>query len=244
MRLKGKDLLPFAVLGITLAVPIRAQTYECSRIRSEIVIDGFLAESDWRRAKWVVLRKNDSGGPTQSTGKFALLWDSQNLYLGYDFEDLNILSTITTRDARLWIQDVAEIFITPFESERVYYEFQFSPLKNWRDVVVLHRGLEHRINPLSEWNASVRLQVRVKGTLQNNQDRDQGWALEAAIPFEDLWLAPNIPPKPGDTWHMNVFRIDYGLEMAELSAWIPTLGPSFHTPSRFGVLVFREAVQE
>ena len=102
-----------------------------------------------------------------------------------------------------------------------------------------HRGIDHQINPLAEWDSSIQLRAVVRGTLENNQDQDQGWTLEVAIPFEDLWLAPNIPPKPGDQWRVNVFRIDYGLERMELSAWNPTNGPSFHIPAKFGTLIFR-----
>lgn len=216
-----------------------AQTYECRRITSPVVVDGALDDSVWKRANWVPLRENENGTPPDSQGKFSVLWDSQNLYLAYDFDDRNILTTIDTRDARLWIQDVAEIFIDPLQTEQIYYEFQFNARNNWRDVVVIHRGVDHQINPLAEWDSPIRVGAVVRGTLENNQDQDQGWTLEVAIPFESLWLAPNIPPKPGDQWRVNVFRIDYGLEKPELSAWNPTNGPSFHTPAKFGTLIFR-----
>ncbi|HUV14447.1 MAG TPA: carbohydrate-binding family 9-like protein [Acidobacteriota bacterium] len=235
-----RALVPLFTLAVTIHASISwAQTYDCRRITSPVVVDGALDDSVWQTANWVSLRKNESGDTPDSQGKFSILWDSRNLYLAYDFVDHNILTTIDTRDARLWIQDVAEIFIAPLQSEKIYYEFQFNARDNWRDVVVIHRGVDHQINPLAEWDSSIKLGAVVRGTLENNQDQDQGWTLEVAIPFEDLWLVPNIPPKSGDQWRVNVFRIDYGLESTELSAWNPTNGPSFHVPTKFGTLIFR-----
>jgi hypothetical protein len=53
-----------------------------------------------------------------------------------------------------------------------------------------------------------------------------------------------VPPRPGDIWHFNVFRIKRPggparpAENVVLSAWSPTGTPSFHVPAAFGSLVF------
>lgn len=239
LREGGILALVFCLIFISLEQTSRAQEYKCVRVGSPVEIDGVFDEQTWRLAHWVLLKRND-GKRSLLESRVALLWDDSKIYIGYDFQDPNILSTITTRDARVWIQDVAELFLTPLESERIYYEFQFSPLANWRDVVILHKGVGSIINPLAEWDANVRLSASISGTLDNNQDQDQRWALEVSIPFEDLWLARRVPPRPGDKWRVNIFRIDYGLEQPELSSWNPTLGPSFHDPTRFGTLLFVE----
>ena len=218
-----------------------AQSYRAHKITTPIVVDGNLDERSWEVGDWTALNENSSGSQPDSEGTFAIVWDDQFLYLGYRFSDSNILSTIDTRDARVWIQDVAEIFFSPVETERIYYEFQFNPRNNWRDVVILHNKNTGKIQPLAAWDSKATVRANVHGTLENNQDTDKGWTLEVSIPFEDIWLAPNTPPLPGDRWRMNVFRIDYGLEAPELTAWNPTRGASFHVPAKFGTLVFTES---
>ncbi|MDA2930102.1 carbohydrate-binding family 9-like protein [Acidobacteria bacterium AH-259-O06] len=231
-------LMAFPIL--TTAAALCEHTYKCWRVDSPITVDGKFDEPVWKQAPWTELKENDSGDQPLMQGKFAMLWDSRYLYLAYDLVDRNILSTIDHRDALLWIQDVAEIFIDPLQSEQIYYEFQFNPRDNFRDLVVMHRGTGSDIYPLGEWASATLVKAIVTGTLDDNQDNDRGWTLEVAIPFSDLWLAPHIPPREGDRWRMNVFRIDYGLKEPELSAWNPTRGPSFHIPTKFGTLLFKQ----
>ena len=52
------------------------------------------------------------------------------------------------------------------------------------------------------------------------------------------------PPKPGDEWRFNVYRIKRPKgptrpnDDAVYNAWSPTGGPSFHVPAAFGVMAF------
>ena len=67
------------------------------------------------------------------------------------------------------------------------------------------------------------------------------WNAEYAIPLDQLVGAPNVPPKPGDKWRMNLFRIDSPKDgPTQYYSWSPVLVPSFHTPTRFGWLRFEE----
>ena len=51
--------------------------------------------------------------------------------------------------------------------------------------------------------------------------------------------APNIPPKPGDTWRMNLYRIG-GKVNPQYSQWsnTGTPKPKYHVPERFGIMHF------
>jgi hypothetical protein len=63
-----------------------------------------------------------------------------------------------------------------------------------------------------------------------------GWTAELSIPFRSLAAEP---PGMGVAWRANFLRIDRPLQRdRELSAWSPTLRPTFHAPERFGRLVF------
>jgi len=46
-------------------------------------------------------------------------------------------------------------------------------------------------------------------------------------------------PKPGEQWRANFYRCEYAGE-EEYLAWSPPLLESFHTPERFGYLVFTD----
>ncbi len=86
----------------------------------------------------------------------------------------------------------------------------------------------------------LRTAVNVEGEL-NQPGQAQGWFAEFAIPFRALIGAPNIPPRPGDEWRSNFYRIDtpHGAK-SELYAWSTTELPTFHLPWRFGGLRFEQ----
>jgi hypothetical protein len=62
-----------------------------------------------------------------------------------------------------------------------------------------------------------------------------------AIPHSALEGIQPVPPKEGDTWRMNLYRIDRSHEgdavKVSAGAWSPTAG-WFHNPERFGKIVF------
>jgi len=56
----------------------------------------------------------------------------------------------------------------------------------------------------------------------------------------DFEMAPHLPPHPGDTWRINLYRIDRGVQGDEYTAWSPPGRLNYHTPSRFGILQFAD----
>ena len=58
------------------------------------------------------------------------------------------------------------------------------------------------------WNAEgLRIATHVNGTLNNDADQDDSWTLEVAIPFKAYRRSlPNVFPKPGDVWRLNLNR--------------------------------------
>jgi hypothetical protein len=52
--------------------------------------------------------------------------------------------------------------------------------------------------------------------------------------------APHIPPREGDAWRMNLYRIDSPEPgRQKFCAWNPTQKIDFHRPWRFGLLMFQ-----
>jgi hypothetical protein len=80
--------------------------------------------------------------------------------------------------------------------------------------------------------------VAVEGTLDNHKDTDKLWTVEMAIPLADFKGAAHVPPKIGDTWRVQFYRIERGSKLAqpEFSGWSPT--DTFHRPTQFGTLTF------
>ena len=104
---------------------------------------------------------------------------------------------------------------------------------------------------LRDWDSeTLQHAISVDGTAKTDSPADRGaisppdtsWSCEIAIPFKDLLTAPNIPPKAGDVWRMNLYRIDRGRTEAEdeYTAWSPTQKIDYHRPQHFGSLRFVE----
>jgi hypothetical protein len=90
-----------------------------------------------------------------------------------------------------------------------------------------------------DWDsAGMRHAVHVQGDPHDPDSADRGWSVEMAIPWADFHTAPHLPPRPGDVWRMNLYRIDRYEGRPELYAWSPTLCETYHVPGRFGELVF------
>jgi hypothetical protein len=78
------------------------------------------------------------------------------------------------------------------------------------------------------------------GTLNDSSDTDSRWYLEVKLPFKNYdGLAPNVPPKDGERWRMQMNRWD-GTEKRALSEWTPSglKAPDPHRPRGFGILQF------
>ena len=55
--------------------------------------------------------------------------------------------------------------------------------------------------------------MHVEGTLNDDSDRDRGWTVELAFPWEEMkWLAKgdgrSLPPRQGDKWRIDLFRFN------------------------------------
>lgn len=223
------------------AVPV----YECRRVpRGCIRIDGDLSDTAWAVAPWIenfVL--SDGSGPAQRKTSARMAWDEDYLYICFKAEDPDIWGTYFNRDDPIYQEEVVEAFIDPDSDLGRYYEFQQSPHGTLFDAIIDNPTHDRReFAAHSDWNCDGWLAaVRVDGTLDDRSDIDRVWTAEWAIPFASLETAPNVPPKDGDAWRINLYRIDR-TPVEEYSCWSPTMKvpADFHQSERFGVIVFRE----
>jgi hypothetical protein len=81
--------------------------------------------------------------------------------------------------------------------------------------------------------------VKVRGTLDNPADRDEGWRVEMKIPFARLAEVPNLSPKKGERWRFNAYRLEHvERRQVEGQSFSPLFVGDFHALPRFGWLVF------
>lgn len=214
--------------------------YECYKTNQEIVIDGKIDEDAWNQAPEAFFVSQDGTEPRLKT-RFRWLWDDEFLYGAFYVEDDHLWATMKERDAYLWTENVVEFFINADGSSKSYIEIEINPLNTILDLFVLNKYNARRdIKQLWDWDCEgLKNAVQLMGTLNDASDRDEGWNFEIAIPFGQVYTAPNHPPKEGDRWYVDFCRGE-GEENPghpEVSSWSP---PAFHNPLSYGTMIFRE----
>jgi hypothetical protein len=223
----------------------KTPVYECRRVpNGSIRVDGKLDDPGWQSIQTVgdfILA--DGYGPAARQTEAWMCWDDAYLYISFACDDPDIWGTMFDRDDPIYEEEVVEAFIDPDSDLTCYYELQTSPHGTLFDAIIHNpTGLRRDMKGDTSWTCEGWLVgVQVDGTLDNRGDLDKGWTVEWAIPFASLTGAPNTPPKDGDTWRINLYRIDR-TPTPEFGCWSPTLEvpPNFHVPTRFGIIVFRE----
>ena len=207
-----------------------------------IRIDGKLDDAAWKDAAATPAFVNvTSGGPDEDSsvqGSARLLWDDKALYLAASVKDDDIEGGFdpAAKDPHLWTKDCVEIMIDPEGDgdNKDYYEIQINP----QNLVFDSRFDEYnkpRVEPdgpfgNQDWSAKLESAVSVQGTLDNDSDEDQGYIVEARIPWASFDKAKAVPPKAGDAWRMNL----YAMHDNSGVAWSPILSQgNFHRANRF-----------
>jgi hypothetical protein len=170
---------------------------------------------DWR---------GENADPERET-EARLLWSQEQLFIRFRcrYRKIYIYEGRIGRRDRLWLRDVAEVFIRPDEDDlRHYKEFEISPNGDWLDLDIFS-------GTRSILFCDLRSRVVV--------DPSAGvWTAEFAIPMSCLTTRFDS----NEIWHLNLFRIEGQEPNRFYSAWRPThtAQPNFHVPDRFGKLCF------
>lgn len=160
-------------------------------------------------------------------------WTKENLYILFvcPYRNLNMRPnpSTTTETNKLWLNDVAEVFIgsDPANIDR-YKEYQVSPHGEWVDLDI------DRKNPRPEsgwtWNSGMQVKARL------NRGK-RVWYGEFKIPIKSF---DPRPVQAGNEVRINFYRIQGADPDRVLINWKPVNAPSFHTPEAFGKLVFKK----
>ncbi|MHB8094903.1 MAG: carbohydrate-binding family 9-like protein [Candidatus Aminicenantales bacterium] len=232
------------LLGAALAAQVGAAPalpdYTVRRAPAPIAIDGRIGPGEWSAASPAmefIFPWESQTGPKQKTAA-RLLWDDQCLYVAYECEDADITASILEKDAFVYRDDTVEIFLNvkPGQSSH-YYCVEINVAGTIMDYVCV--GAEYYLRRFDL--TGLRSGISVDGTLNAREDRDRGWSLELAIPWNNFRdTAP--PPRIGTIYTANLNRWD-GLDPdRRLSVWADSGldWPHPHAPGRFGKLLFAE----
>jgi hypothetical protein len=193
----------------------------------------------WRQAAPI------TWGPAGYETTFRALWNGEGLAVTWEAVDPEPWHTLTERDAHLWDEEVVEIFLDPDRSGTHYAEVEVSPANVVCDL--------HILRPLPDWKGEIAwdwagLTSRVETRRQ--AETTVGWTASAVFPWKGLSSLPSakrvaLPPKAGDRWRFNVFRIErpHGpkdpAQTPIFAAWSPAHIPLFHVATAFRDLVFK-----
>ena len=240
-------LLCCALLLAALQVPSLAEDvvpYTIYRSGEEIDIDGQLDEVAWTAAPDVGKFQfpwYQAGVKEQTVAK--LLWDNENLYVSFLCEDAHIWAEAMQRDGPVYRDDCVEVFAAPNPAQpKTYFNIEMNVLGIFLDEY--HPG-EREKKVEGKWNGEgIRIATSIAGSLNDDEDEDQYWILEAAIPLKNYAQAGGVvPPQPGDVWYLGLNRCG-GKTNQQYSQWAPsqTKRPNFHRPIDFGPVTFSSAV--
>ncbi len=148
-----------------------------------------------------------------------------DLCVRFDGRDDGVVASLTERDGPLWQEDVFEVFLSPLDPPRIYYEFEVNPLGTLFDARVSSPDLARATMRVeTAWDCAGFAARVTRGPGR--------WSASLRIPLGAL--CDGAPP---EAWRANFYRIDRSA-VDEYSAWAPSLAdpPDFHAPRGFGTL--------
>jgi cellulose/xylan binding protein with CBM9 domain len=205
------------------------------RTHGKITPDGVLDEPDWAKAEPMALHDSlGRPGEPRFPTTLKLLWDDENVYVAFDCVDEDITERFSKRDDPIYDHEAVEVFLMPHAIAPAlgpYVELQASPTGVIFDAAFTARrqGMD------TSFNAAQTVGTRQNGTLNKSDDTDKGWVSEWSVPWKSI-RGVTAPPKIGEEWRMNAFRIEKGksLPNGEYTAWSPPKVGDFHNVARFG----------
>lgn len=191
-----------------------------------------LPASVWEDAEEVVLKQTANGSPPRLETWVKAIWNDWGMYVRYECEDDQLMASYVNRDDPIYQEDVVELFVSVDRRLEAYAEFEFSPKRVLFDGLV-RNDLQGGIQVDTSWDCAG-LDCHV-----DNRLRERRIVYEIAVPFAPLYDGAAPDSMLGQEWLGNFYRIDRSPEQGdEFTAWSPTIQVSFHTPQRFGRIVF------
>ena len=233
------------------APPPAPKKYLVRKVGKPIKLDGKLDEPGWKSAPSTGAFVNTlTGAAAEVKTEAKLLWDEENLYIGFENADTDVWASLTKRDDKLWNEEAIEVMIDADGNKKTYVEFQVAPNGTLFDTYLPdYRKYENDVDPKRkpyDWTSKLRAKVTVDGTLNKRDDKDNGWTVELAIALADVnglqtTGGVKVPPALGDTWRLNMYRLDVpNSKTSSAAAWSAPMVGDFHALDKFGHVVFAD----
>ena len=195
---------------------------------------------EWDKADWqeLVLVGGNPLAPYQT--KIKVLYSKTGIYFLYYCEDKKLVNTMTKDFDDIYNEDVVELFFQPDQNQRLYFEYELSPLNVELPIMVPNDGKSQFFGWLPwhyEGARKIVHQTSAIGGRKESLASVKGWIAEMFIPFALFKGLLNCPPVKGTIWKGNLYRIDYDSDPARW-AWCPDTGTNFHDYLRFGEWLF------
>lgn len=213
--------------------------YTAYRVAAPPAIDGRLDEPCWQAApRSPRFADLVSGRRAIHDTRAAVLWDDDNLYVGFWAEEPHVTATLAERDALIYTDNDLELFIA---GQDAYYEFEINALGTiyevffiWEEAyaragyaqmpefarddpqVLPFNGVGFTSHPrgprIGFWNwdfPGLRSAVHVDGTLNDDSDRDRGWTVELALPWAGMRALAQADGRALPPRDGDIWRMDF-----------------------------------
>jgi len=216
--------------------------FECAhRTGAPIMIDGVPDEQAWRDCAPITDFRlfKTLGKPTEKT-TLRICYDETYLYALFECTDPDIYVLHQERDGKLWESDAVELFFWPDDSNPIYYEFEVGPANAVFDARFVNTG-SGDFQRWAQWNCEIRTATRVRGTVNDWKDRDDGYTVEIAIPLKAFAETTWDKPLPGQTWKFAAVRVDLSATLAkeERAATANVPDGDIHQKDGYATLTFK-----
>ena len=249
--------MPFSSLTACLlllqAAPGPPREYLAHRAATPIVVDGNLSDKAWASAPWTDYFV-DIEGSTHTRPRFRtrakMLWDDQYLYIAATLEEPHVWGTLKEHDSVIFHDNDFEVFFNPTRDGLNYFEFEINALNTTWDLF-LSKPYNKQGKPDNSWEIpGVKTAVSVDGTLNQPGDKDSGWQVEMAFPWEAFKARSGKGrPAPGEDWRMNFSRVEWKIDTPKGTyeklpgkednwVWSPQGVVNMHIPERWGFVHF------
>lgn len=257
-----------AILLLTSRISVNAQEYNervspkqytCLKTTTNMVIDGYLAASEWNSAVWtdnfVDIEGTLKPKPLHHT-RVKMLWDETYLFIAAEMIEPHIWATYDQSDAIIFHENDFEVFIDPDGDTHNYYELEVNALGTIWDLMLI-KPYRDGGPAIDEWDIrGLKKGITIDGSLNDGTDIDKKWVVELAIPLASLF--ENTQDMAGTISRINFSRVNwrtfykngsYHKQKDTLTnrdypeynwVWSPQGEINMHVPEKWGYLYFAE----
>lgn len=230
----------FTKTGLTAQEPAKRDAiYAVTKI-NDFTITGKGDNENWEKAAWLPLIQRGPSEDMNICTQVKILYSKTGVYCLFYCQDNQLTATMNADFMDLWKEDVVEIFLWPDENYPVYFEYEMSPLNYELAILVSNiDGDIVRWQPFHyECDRKTSHATHITKDEKQPDSLVKSWTAECFIPFKLLKPLNNVPPKSGDYWRANFYRVDY--DAGVISNWLWQLTEkNFHDIKSFGYILFQ-----